>query len=486
MGNVSYRTPSRTTYFAHFTPPSYSIGCGGIDAQFGGFDFLGVDEIVKSFQRIMQAAPAFAFKLALEQLCAPCGQVIQTLQALSDMLNELSINECDAAKALGTGIGDVVANSEALKSFKGEGEATHWIKRQKSMIQDWTKNIKEYKEKYLGPSVCGSDENCLEMFFETGSMWNLIAKGMGTKESSSEVGVWWNVVSAEGPVNRESEFVWLVRGMSGDVLCTKPQEETRPDKQADEPVATSGQCTYIPGNTYSARELAEAMLEVEVGPAGPVNPVQAISEVIKGKRFKEEIPFEGRIPTLKVFDFDNFYYEKVDLTSATLEEIAFGVKADKHIENIIKAMEDRGAIGSDDIDFITQQGLPLYSILNTYSLYGTAANDSAILKKVAAVSHAYYFLDNVCKKAIGEAYKHYSTIKLVGGEKQMVFNTKERREEILKVISMLKDLKVELSGEYDKRLTELNRALVTLAQYRLLDEKVRQSIKNAMLVNQRF
>jgi Conjugative relaxosome accessory transposon protein. len=68
FGSLSIRTPTGSLNVRpfSFTPPFVKKGCGAIDIAMGGFNFLGFDYLVQKLQQILQAAPAFAFQLALE------------------------------------------------------------------------------------------------------------------------------------------------------------------------------------------------------------------------------------------------------------------------------------------------------------------------------------------------------------------------------------------------------------------------------------
>ena len=75
-GSFSARWPQTRDYLMSFEPPRLKFGCGGIDAFMGGFSFMNFEYLVQKLQRILQAAPAAAFDLALKNLCEPCSNVI--------------------------------------------------------------------------------------------------------------------------------------------------------------------------------------------------------------------------------------------------------------------------------------------------------------------------------------------------------------------------------------------------------------------------
>ena len=99
-GSFSARWPQTRDYMVSFQPPSLKFGCGGIDAFMGGFSFMNFEYLVQKLQRILQAAPAAAFDLALKNLCEPCSNVIKSMNTMSDALNALQLNDCKAGTVL--------------------------------------------------------------------------------------------------------------------------------------------------------------------------------------------------------------------------------------------------------------------------------------------------------------------------------------------------------------------------------------------------
>lgn len=101
FGSVSTRTLMTTDRLVTFTPPSLNFGCGGIDLFLGGFSLLDFDYMVDKFQRIISAAPAFAFEYALRSICEQCGTIMDALTSIQDLLNSLQLSDCQASRQLG-------------------------------------------------------------------------------------------------------------------------------------------------------------------------------------------------------------------------------------------------------------------------------------------------------------------------------------------------------------------------------------------------
>jgi conjugative transfer pilus assembly protein TraH len=113
-GQLSLRYPMRNPeYLATFTPPRFRAGCGGIDAFGGGFAMMNFDYLVDKFKRIISAAPAFAFQYALSQVSEDTKNIVNSLEAASNMLNQIQLDECKASKAIATYAVDATRGDDA-------------------------------------------------------------------------------------------------------------------------------------------------------------------------------------------------------------------------------------------------------------------------------------------------------------------------------------------------------------------------------------
>lgn len=99
-GSMFMRTPKRTYNMASVSVPSWSAGCGGIDLFMGGFSFINKDQFVAMLKNIGSNALGYGFKLALQNLCPTCDNVMQALQATANQINRLNIDSCEAAKGI--------------------------------------------------------------------------------------------------------------------------------------------------------------------------------------------------------------------------------------------------------------------------------------------------------------------------------------------------------------------------------------------------
>lgn len=86
------------------SPPKISAGCGGIDFYGGSFAFLKPEMLVKKLQNVLQNSAGTAFMMALDAVCSKCNTLMNMAENLSNNLNKMSMDDCNAAKGLVTSV----------------------------------------------------------------------------------------------------------------------------------------------------------------------------------------------------------------------------------------------------------------------------------------------------------------------------------------------------------------------------------------------
>ncbi|MEO6716414.1 MAG: conjugal transfer protein TraH [Novosphingobium sp.] len=124
LGNVWTRFPQKNTQIANLQLPSAKAGCGGIDIFAGSFSFINAGEVVALLKAIANNAVGFAFSLAIDTVCPECSKIMQEFAQKAQLMNNLSINSCEAAQGLVGGIwpkGDLAdkAICEAIGNSEG-------------------------------------------------------------------------------------------------------------------------------------------------------------------------------------------------------------------------------------------------------------------------------------------------------------------------------------------------------------------------------
>ena len=105
-GSFTARRRMTNDYLVTTAPPRLDVGCGGVDLFLGGFSYLDSEYLVEKFERVLQAAPALAFQIAMQEYCKPCVAGLEAMEAITNQLNTIQMNDCQAAKGLATMIVD--------------------------------------------------------------------------------------------------------------------------------------------------------------------------------------------------------------------------------------------------------------------------------------------------------------------------------------------------------------------------------------------
>lgn len=99
-GNLTTTAPVKSYNLTAASAPTVSAGCGGIDLHMGGFSFISKDQFVSLLRNIGSNALGYGFKIALQNICPTCENVMTSLQNTADKINQFNINSCQAAQGV--------------------------------------------------------------------------------------------------------------------------------------------------------------------------------------------------------------------------------------------------------------------------------------------------------------------------------------------------------------------------------------------------
>lgn len=99
-GGMSGRVDVHDDYLMSVSLPKVRAGCGGIDMFLGGMSFLDPEYLVQKLESILQAAPAVAFQYLLETLDEKMGNIISKMEAATNFLNSIQVNDCRLANRM--------------------------------------------------------------------------------------------------------------------------------------------------------------------------------------------------------------------------------------------------------------------------------------------------------------------------------------------------------------------------------------------------
>lgn len=188
-GSAFVRIPKNTYNLASLTPPSVSAGCGGIDLYMGGFSFINKEQFVAMAKNIGSNALGYGFKLAIQNLCPTCDNVMQALQSTSQAINRMNIDSCEAAKG-------VVNATTAHLNAKGREQSAINFGTFKNIWSDVTEgwgNVKgnASKTEKVNNDLQNADPNIKDHTPANGNLtWKALSKaGLTTTEKQMIMGM---------------------------------------------------------------------------------------------------------------------------------------------------------------------------------------------------------------------------------------------------------------------------------------------------------
>lgn len=314
-GSMFMRMPKRTYNLASFTPPSYNVGCGGIDLFAGGFSFINKEQFVAMLRNIGSNALGYGFKLAIQNLCPTCDNVMQALQATAQAMNRLNVDSCEAAKGV----------------------------VQAALPDSWS------KDKTNTAKMFGVDGG---FFSDVSDAWSNIANSAPktnqqietAKASKPEIkdslptgNVVWNALKKIDGL--DNEYKMLIMSMVGTTIF--PTDSTDDDGVVKPP-------------------LVLAKKEID------------IAALLKGTTLDAE---KNQIVELPVWICDDTA-DCLTVHEGTISKLGFRAMVRKKIDKIIDTMASRGEYESTDeiMTFLNTTDLPLYKMLAV----GTALNNTSM------------------------------------------------------------------------------------------------------------
>ena len=215
-GSFSARWANTDDHLFTVSLPKLKSGCGGIDMFLGGFSFLNVDYLVQKLQNILSAAPAAAFDIALKTLAPQVADTIKSLEAITDRLNSLQMNDCKAAKALVATAASPFSSimSDSLNAEMKTAQTDFMVSSgARDLYQDVSKLFETEQKANNGnkPGVPGATQTSA-----TGATAGCPDE---IRQVFGDGSVLENLAGKKG---MSSEYVKLVRGFIGDVVIQSP------------------------------------------------------------------------------------------------------------------------------------------------------------------------------------------------------------------------------------------------------------------------
>ena len=197
VGGFSMRNRMTNDYLFSVSPPRVEVGCGGVDLFGGAFSYLDPEYLVEKFERIVQAAPAFAFQVAMSEFCVQCINGMNTLTSIMDQLNSMQINDCRMSKRLVTAIAE---DKNVFKELSAEALGKY------SLDEGLSKNSQDVAEK-VESAGGGSSEDTNVLIADCPDVFRQVFTNGSVLRNAAEL------IGMEG-------YADVMRGLIGDTIVT--------------------------------------------------------------------------------------------------------------------------------------------------------------------------------------------------------------------------------------------------------------------------
>ena len=180
-GGMSGRVDVHDDYLMSLTLPKVKAGCGGIDMFLGGMSFLDPDYLVQKLETILQAAPAVAFQYLLETLDEKMGNIISKMEAATNFLNSIQVNDCRMANRLvqiakgDDNMSGIIEEMTGSKSVR-EGFAKSWQQSREKIQANKGNPTEDLKDALANCPTEVTD------IFQTGSLLQHAAQRVGASD----------------------------------------------------------------------------------------------------------------------------------------------------------------------------------------------------------------------------------------------------------------------------------------------------------------
>ncbi len=324
------------------------MGCGGIDATFGGFSYLNVDYLVEKLKAVSSAAPAFAFQMALGVLCEDCKTTLNWLENIANQINNLNMDTCKASKRIGEFAADKIMG--AIDGNMSSGQSNNFIQATEDAKSNQSATWSDYLNTmsyYMG----GNTELAKEATQHATLQGSLIEEAI---EKTSRVDV---SILGKDPQGGNL-FTSIVRAMIGDVVGYKSNMSCNSGGEAGNGDSTP-KLKFIPQYSVNFKAFLDGGSDIDY---------------IYVKTNSEH---KG-MPTVNV-NTTNF----------------IGIKQlyKTRLETILNAMKTKTAISQDNRNFINSMPIPIAKYLNTQVL--AAVDDIDSLVEYLAIIETKAFLDYI-------------------------------------------------------------------------------------------
>ena len=335
LGSQTIRINGQGTFtLAHLELPRLSVGCGGIDATWGGFSYLSDPKyLVSKLKAIGLAAAAYVFKMAISTLSKDASETLDALDQVSNAINNFNLDSC----SIGKSVADSAVNffTEARQQNISSGQTNN-------PIQEKEKGADEVMAGYVNRAaewikgLGGTPADAKSLVDKQAGLGSFLARAI---RDNDRTGVYAQQIFGYDTSTGEGKMLGVIRYLIGDIVGY-----------------WSGTGKY-------------RSLKYEIIKPGVVEIDKTLDSIINGN----QIPYK----TLKL-DSQNRYVVRATSKQFSFTGGLIGLYKLK-LNAIVNKMKSYQAVDANDRKFIQMQPIPIYKALNVVAVQ----NNQALLDEVA-------------------------------------------------------------------------------------------------------
>jgi len=428
LGSFKATIPNQGTFSpVHVSLPSVKVGCGGIDAVFGGFSYLGADYLVAKLKAISASAPAFAFQLALSALYEEAKTTLNWLENAANLINNFNMNTCKASQRIVFGAAKLMGMANANMS---SGQSNNFIKE----TTEIKTNANNTFTKFLANAsyYLGSDNFAKEVVSEITLLGSLVQEAVENTNHNIDVSGF-----GKDP-NNCNLFTSIVRAFAGDIIGYRDNSNDKGNFKL----------IYIPAKIVDVKKFIDGGYIPYVC-VKPQNDNLGEPTIIH-----DVINFDG---IRKIFE-------------------------DK-LNNILNQMKNREKISDSNRDFINSLPMPIYRYLNTELLLSKTSpgytTQTEFIAKVLAIDETRVFFNYVF--AVASKVLSYKIAKISNKA-----DFEDIKEKLSLIISNLRSANIAINKQLNLQKNQFELKIKFNDYYKKLEQRIKAQLPNNQIVSNFF
>jgi len=384
---------------AHIEMPKLTVGCGGIDATFGGFSYIADPKyLIAKLKAIGTAALAYEFKMAISTMCKDCSEIMDSLEGFANAVNSFNLDTC----ALGKTVADKSMNffTDARQTNLVSGQTHDPIgedgKSAKNTYADYIDSVGKKLEALKGWTKEKAKIEAKKMIDDKAALGSFLSRAIKERDKTS---IYSSAFWGKDARSHEGIILGVIRYLIGDMR---------------------GYISPIDGT-----------IKYEI-----VSPAVDVDKVLENFIYGNDIQYKTFNST------SNTIESKTALFTGGLNETY-----KRKLTSIVNNMRSFTPLSSADRKFINQQPLPIYKILNVVAvqnnndLLDQAAEQLAINQSMVILNHILWVAGTDLSAELQRTSSKQSS-EVVNGLKDIINNIQKVKQLAqLKVNSKMKKFK---------------------------------------------